>query len=693
MDLPAITLSSDIISHFNEAIQKEWVISNGLGGYAASTILGLNTRKYHGLLVAALDPPRNRTVCLEKIDEDILSSGSIYRLGTGEFQNGLFPQGYQFLKTFSISAFPSFTYQVKNITLKKTVFLPDKKNAAIVFYNIINRTNDEAELHIFPLLTCRHFHNTIDLQKNPLNFQQEHFGRNVTLNFENPDAIVNTYASEGDFVEKPNWIKAMHYREERVRGESDSDDCYQPGYYKLVITPNKETSLAIATSIVSHSANAAALSKRLGSSTEDFKKLLATTLEEKKNCLNKFYNLQKNIQRTSWLDWILLSSDSFVTRENDRLRSVIAGYYWFESWSRDTLISLPGLMLVTGRFYDAKSVLLNYISYCRKGLIPNLIIDASGQPVYNTVDATLWYVNAVLQYLKYTADFNFVKEFLWKSLKDIAEKHELGTDFGIRMDSDGLLSHGPQLTWMDAGVAGEAITPRAGKAVEIQALWYNALRILALLANKFGEKNLADKYLHMAEKAKVSFNEKFWNSQNNCLFDVVESSKTDSSLRPNQIFAISLDFIQLDANKSQRVIDFIQKELLTICGLRTLSPSDPHYKSKYKGNMIERDQAYHNGVVWPWLLGPFVTGFLKVKPSANSDAHLAMQTVIQGLFERQIYEGGLGTVNELFDSDFPHKPRGCISQSWSIAEPLRAYIEDVLQIRPQYEKEILRLSL
>jgi predicted glycogen debranching enzyme len=693
MNLPTITISSEVLSRFNEAVQKEWLITNGLGGYAASTVLGLNTRKYHGLLVAALNPPGDRTVCLEKLDEDVILGEKIFRLGTNEFQNTIFPQGYQFLRAFSVSPFPTFTYQVQSLTIKKTIFLPQRKNAVIAIYNLLNKSSNGAKFRIFPLLTCRHFHTIVELQKTSLNFHQEQINRKVNLTFTNPNNTIITYSSAGEFVEKPNWVKGLHYREEHARGESDTDNCYQPGYYELSIAPNRDTKIALATIASPNGQEAVGLSNNIGSSTADFEQLFEKTVDEQRHLLQTFYDSQKNVPVTSWLDWILLSANSFVTQESDYGRSVIAGYYWFESWGRDTFISLPGLMLVTGRYDDAKHVLLNNSIYCKKGLIPNIILDASGQALYNTVDATLWYVNSVFQYLKYTADFKFIQDHLWGTLKIIIENHENGTDFDIRLDSDGLLAHGPQLTWMDASVDGKAITPRSEKAVEIQALWYNTLKIMALLANQFGDRNLTEKYVAMADKARKSFNEKFWNPQRMCLFDVLGTSEPDSSLRPNQILATSLDFVILDINKRTKVVDVLQKEFLTLCGLRTLSPNDTGYKRVYKGSMRDRDQAYHNGIVWPWLLGPFVTGFLKTKQPNDQNLRSAMQTIIQGLFERQIYEGGLGTVNEIFDADFPHKPRGCIAQAWSIAEPLRAYIEDVLQIRPRYEKEILNSSV
>jgi len=350
---------------------------------------------------------------------------------------------------------------------------------------------------------------------------------------------------------------------------------------------------------------------------------------------------------------------------------------------------MPGLLLVPGRFSEAKDILQNFIQYCQAGLIPNLVGDRTGVPLYNTVDGTLWYINAVLQYLKYTGDFGFVKDELWESLQAIIEYHKMGTMFGIHVDDDGLLMHGAGLTWMDAKVGAQEITPRSGKAVEVQALWYNALKTMETLASKFEQKELATTYASMANQANMSFNKKFWNSQKNCLFDAVDTKDADASLRPNQIFAVSLDFSMLEKDKSQKVVDIVNQELATPYGLRTLSLNDPKFVGKCFGDVRSRDAAYHNGTIWPWLLGPYVTAYLKVNDYTVEARQQVMENLVLPLFAIGIHQGGLGTINEIYDCDPPNEPRGCISQAWSIAEPLRAYVEDILRVKPKYAKEIL----
>jgi predicted glycogen debranching enzyme len=686
MRLPAIRLTQEALSRFDEAIQKEWLITNSLGGYAASTVLGINTRKYHGLLVAALHPPCNRTVCLAKLDEEICVGNNVYQLGANEFHGAIFPQGYKFLKAFSVAPFPRYVYTAQGIEVTKTIFMPTGKNAVAAVYAILNGSGSDVAFRIYPLLTCRHFHLVVDKMRSPLGFSQQQSSREVEVAFNHPKATVAARATAGEFIEKANWIERLYYREEDRRGESSTDDCYQPGYFEVSVSPEQETEFAVVTAASENNREAKESLENIGTTMQDVKSLLERELEQRSDTLFRFYTSHKKASTSDWLSWILLAADAFIVNGAGDRASVIAGYFWFETWGRDTFISLPGLMLATGKFEDARKILVDFTRHCKQGLIPNCVEDQCGELSYNTVDATLWYVNAVLQYLKYTSDFKFVEKQLWATLKAIVDSHEKGAAFGIRVDSDGLLAHGPQLTWMDAEVAGVAVTPRAGKAVEIQALWYNTLRTMQLLANRFEERSLAEKYAEMAAKAQASFNLKFWNAEKCCLFDVVEAFGADAALRPNQIIAASLDFTMLDKVKSEQVVDVVQRELLTPCGLRTLAQNDPRYRGVYVGDRRSRDQAYHNGTVWAWLLGPYVTAFRKAK----SNSEYELKNCLMFLFTQQIAQAGLGTISEVFDGDSPHTARGCIAQAWSVAEPLRAYVEDVLQARPKYEKEVLQ---
>jgi len=685
MKLPVITITREALENFDEAIQKEWLVTNGLGGYASSTVLGVNTRKYHGLLVAALHPPGDRTVCLAKLDEELCVGNKIYPLGVNEFHGKIFPQGYLFLKEFSLNPFPKYDYQVQDIKVRKTIFMPKEKNAVAVAYEVRNRGVAEAKIRVYPLLTCRHFHSVVDRAKNPLNFRQKQ-NREVEVIFNTPKVAVTVRSTTGEFNEKATWIERLYYREEASRGESSRDDCYQPGHFEVLVPHKRERDFAVVTAASENSQECHEIVDALGNAMYDVNGQLKSEMAERENLVAEFYGSHIEVPTSDWMNWTLLAADTFTVKGADDRRSVMAGYFWFETWGRDTFISLPGLLLATGRFEDARRILLDFMRQSKQGLIPNFMQDKSGEPAYNTVDATLWYVNAVLQFLKYTGDFKFVQQQLWEGLKAIVDSHEKGTAFSIRLDGDGLLVHGPQLTWMDAEVDGEVVTPRAGKAVEIQALWYNALKTIQFLANKFDEISLAEKYAEMAFEAQKSFNEKFWNRESGCLFDVVAASGVDALLRPNQIIAVALDFTMLDYDKSEQIVDVVQRELVTPYGLRTLARSDSRYKGMYVGDRRSRDQAYHNGTVWAWLLGPYITACRKTRISSDYE----LKKSLMSLFTQQITKAGLGTISEVFDGDTPHTPRGCIAQAWSVAEPLRAYIEDIMLIRPKYEKKVLQ---
>src|SRR3990170_4939906 len=482
MKLPSISLSGQELSRFDDAIQKEWIVTNGLGGYASSTVLGVNTRKYHGLLVAALNPPGNRNVCLAKLDEEVTVGEDVYLLGANEFHDTVFPRGFIHLKEFSVSPFPKYLYSFRDIEIQKTIFMPTGKNATVAVY-LIQNGSSEAQIRVFPLLTCRHFHSVVDRSMNAVSLSQKQSDqREVQITSNMPRVATTFRATNGEFYEKPIWIERLRYREDELRGESSVDDCYQPGYFEIDVPAGEKNQFAVITAASEDSQQNVKILNAIGSTMPDIERVFQRELRRRNDMLVSFSCSHKTAPESDWLSWILLAADTFIVKGADHRRSVIAGYHWYEAWGRDTFISMPGLMLATGKFEHARTVLFEFNSYCRQGLIPNFLKDKSGKASYNTVDATLWYVNAVLQYLKYTSDFSFVHDHLWENLKDIVESHVTGTIFNIHMDTDGLLSHGERLTWMDAEVNGKAVTPRGGKAVEIQALWYNALRTVHLLA-------------------------------------------------------------------------------------------------------------------------------------------------------------------------------------------------------------------
>jgi predicted glycogen debranching enzyme len=691
MKMPIISLNREMLSRFEEAVQKEWIITNSLGGYASSTALGINTRKYHGLLVAASHPPDDRRVCLEKLDEEVSIGSNIFQLSADEFQSGIFPQGHDFLKEFSVSPFPKYVYAVQNIEVEKTVFMPHERNVAVILYKILNKSGFDAKIRAFPLTNWRSFHSVTNRRKILAEPVQKQCDKGVCIEFGTPRSTLIFESIGGRYTANGKWVESLYYREEAKRGESCLDDCYQTGFFEFEVRADRNEGFAVTAIADEDEQVAREIMADTPLTLYDMRTLYEKEAAHREDYLTKFYGTHVGIPMSDWLSWIVLATDMFIVKDaNSESKTVIAGYHWFEAWGRDTFVSLPGLMLVTGRFEDARRVFLNFKKHCKQGLIPNFIPDPTGYPAYNSVDATFWYLNAVLQYLKYTGDFRFVQEQLWEALKAIVDNHVKGTMFNIRVDGDGLLSHSGQLTWMDATVDGQPATPRTGKAVEVQALWFNGLRTMELLARKFGENSEAERYVKMAESARKSFVEKFWNAEANCLYDVVGDGGKDDSPRPNQVVAVALDFTMLDNVSNEKVVDVVQREFLTPYGLRTLTKNDPRYNGVYSGDRRSRDKAYHNGTVWPWLLGPLTTAFLKIKGYEEFRRDYAMKSFLSQLLAKQVLEAGLGTLSEVFDGDPPHTPRGCIAQAWSIAEPLRAYVEDAMQIRPKYEIEVLK---
>jgi predicted glycogen debranching enzyme len=674
MKLPSITQTQEQISRLEESIKKEWLITNGIGGYASSTVPAINTRKYHGLLIAALNPPGNRTVCVSKLDEDLFFGGDVYRLGSNNFLDTIYPQGFKLISQFSLAPYPTYTYEVAGVKLTKTIFMPQGKNVVYAIYQITNSNKEEGKILIYPILSCRYFHDVASKHDKSMSFKQTSKGSQVEVYFPSQNATVMCQCTEGTFNGDINWVEKIVYQVDASNGESSVDDCFQPGFFEVNV-PTGESRFAIAASV----------NEVLDDSDTEYKIIEESykrELQRQNESQNAFYNLNSSAPVSDWQSWIALAADTFVVHNADDEKSVIAGYHWFEPWGRDTFISIPGLLLVKGKFREAKDVLQNFSLHIKDGLIPNYIEDESGKAGYNTVDATLWFVNALWQYVKYTQDYDFVQDKFWLKLQEIIDWHQKGTLFGIHLDSDGLLSHGPGLTWMDAKVDGNAITARDGKAVEIQALWYNTLKIMQTLAGKFKEKDLEEKYTKMANTTSQSFNSKFWYTKGGYLFDVYSPNGADASLRPNQIFAVSLDFSMLDKEKSRKVVQTVQDSLVTPYGLRTLSLDDPNFVGMCAGERVSRDKAYHNGTIWPWLLGPFVTANIKVNDYSVASRDFAAQNYVIPLLRVAVGQAGLGTVSEIYDCDPPNAPKGCISQAWSVAEPLRAYIEDVLMIRP-----------
>jgi predicted glycogen debranching enzyme len=692
LTLPKINVGRDILSDINTALDREWLVTNGLGGYASSTILGINTRKYHGLLIAAFNPPVNRWVLLSKLDESLQIRNLSYDLGANEFSDVMHPTGYRFLSEFMLTPLPSFRYIVNGFSLHKTILMPYMKNATAIIYKAINTTEEEVEIHVSPLVNSRHIYDTTDKNKIDWGFTQRRQGKAIIIEpSDSLSSLILSSSNDASFVEESWWIEKMFFRVDASRNESSIDDNFRPGFFRFTVNPKETKQFYLMALAGKNGREAWSLLSSFDHKMADIDILVHEELERRQALVSLFSQRNVGLELKDWLKWLVQAADSFIVfRASTGKKSVIAGYSWFDDWGRDALISLPGLTLVTGRFENAQEILLTFKRNCKNGIIPNRFSDKAGDiPLYNTVDATLWFFNSILQYLKYTGDFEFVKTNLWNTLNEIIDYHVSGTIFGIHMEDDGLIAHGPQLTWMDATTMDGFVTPRDGKAVEIQALWYNALRTMQVLAKRFHQSDKSEKYNNMAEKAKASFLELYWNPKNGYLADVVCSGRVDLTLRPNQLIALSLDFPLIEGSKSESVVEAVWNHLWGTYGLRTLPKTDPRYNGKYFGDWGQRDGAYHNGTVWSWLLGPFITAFLKTKNHEESWRNFAFTHFLQPLFSRQLFLGGLGTISEIFDGNKPHFPRGCISQAWSIAEPLRAYVEEIAFIRPPYEKEVI----
>ncbi len=489
-ELPEISFGSDTYSNFNEAIQKEWIVTNGIGGYSSSTILGINTRKYHGFLVASLNPPLDRRVLLTKIDENIKNGNEIHSTEANEFRDGIRPSGYRFLKGFMLNPFPTFIYEINGVKLQKKIFMPYGKNATIVIYEILNESEARVSMRVLPLINSRHFHMVTDRNTIPWDFTQETHERSVEIQPTNHQSALIIYSTHGHYFQGGKWLRRIYFRVEDFRGESCFDDCYQPGFFELNINPGERKKFSVISTAGKSIREAREILSSIGFEDMDVELALSSELQRRRGLLINFHRRHREILLEDWLKWLILAADSFiVNRASTRAKSIIAGYHWFEDWGRDSLISLPGLTLVTGRFEDARQILLTFSYYCKDGVIPNFFPDRAGdRPEYNAVDASLWFIDSVLQYVKYTNDFKFVRERLWNTLTSIIERYSHGTLYGIGVDEDGLLMHGSQLTWMDVIVEGKPITSRKGKAVEIQSLWYNALKTMHLLSTHLNLK-------------------------------------------------------------------------------------------------------------------------------------------------------------------------------------------------------------
>jgi predicted glycogen debranching enzyme len=641
---------------FSSAIQREWLITNGIGGYASSTVSGANSRRYHGLLVAATHPPVGRLVMLSKLEDALLVDGRRFELATNVYgEDVVHPYGYQHLGQFRLDPFPVYTYVSDHFVLEKSIYMPRGQNTVVIEYVLPRHKSTDIELEISPLISFRDYHATTHQNPGLDSTVTQSDGLVKVRPYRDLPAL-NLAHNAAEVAITGYWYNNFEYREERARGLDHHEDLFNPLTFRVGM--NSRSRFVLIASTEPQSVELA----------DEYRKA-----ELRRHALAS----SKSSGSSDLICTLETAAEHFIVTRPP-FKTVIAGYHWFGDWGRDTMIALPGLLLSTNQPDTAKEILLQFLKYIHGGMLPNRFPDQGETPEYNTVDATLWFVDAIWQYLNYREDqewrteaLDLIREQFYPALKSIINHHLGGTRYGIHADNEGFLWAGDdstQLTWMDAKVGDVAITPRAGRAVEIQALWYNALRTVEELGRQF-QDSFADYSAGVANRLQANFERVFWNDEARCLYDVIGDSGPDSSLRPNQVIAVSLRHNLLGRERTLAVLNAAERVLLTPYGLRTLAPSDPRYRPRYEGDVWNRDSAYHQGTVWPWLAGPFFTA--KIRYSEDRSEAIAEAQAWLDRFGRHSGEAGLGQVSEIFDADEPHNPRGCIAQAWSVAELLR----------------------
>jgi predicted glycogen debranching enzyme len=652
-------------------LRQEWLVTNGLGGYASGTVSGAITRRYHGLLIAALPNPLGRMMMLNGLSERLrLPDRRVVYTGAQELA-GVTPEHTLQLAEFRLEAgLPVWRYELDGFTLEKRLLLPYRQNTVHITYRLLSGKGT-LRLGLRPAIHFRP-HDAPVSSPDPHSYQLRVCDDQFEI-ISRPDLptlrmLIHGPSSAFTFDRKETG--EIPYRTERSRGYEWQGSLWSPGYFRSDLAEGEETTLT--------------------ASTEGWEKLRAMTPKE---AFRAEWDRRKLLLaaaqpevRTGPPAELVFAADQFLIEpvgrvedaararaSGDEIRSVIAGYHWFTDWGRDTMISLEGLTLVTGRKNEAAWILRTFAHYVRDGLIPNLFPEGEKEGLYHTADATLWFFHAIHRYVELTGDRTTLK-LLLPRLVDIIDHHLKGTRFGIGMDpADGLLRQGQegyQLTWMDAKVDDWVVTPRRGKAVEINALWYNALCLLQKWLREEGDEARGCEILATAERARESFNRRFWFAEGGYLYDVVdtETGGNDDACRPNQVMAISLDYPVLEQRLWKPVMDVVTERLLTPVGLRSLAPGHPDYKSKYYGDLRSRDAAYHQGTVWAWLIGPYIDAWLKLHPDHPAEA----RKFLDG-FEPHLNEQCIGSISEVFDAEPPYTPRGCIAQAWSVAEVLRCW--------------------
>lgn len=643
-----IEFDRKICGDLEQSLRREWLETNGIGGFACGTVSGANTRRYDSILTAAAAPPLGRVTTISRVEETVWLGGRAFHLSTNLFpDNVVAPEGYKLIESFRLDPFPVWTFDLDGTRVEKRLFMVHGTNTTVVRWRLLD-ASENVRLTVRPLLAFVDYH-ALQHRSDDLDFRLSIDAGRVTVN--PPDQRLHLHVlHDGVDVRRTGyWYNDLVYAIETERGFDDREDLYQP--FEIEFDLASGPAVMIAT-------------------TDDGIDLDYEILESGE--MRRRARLVAASGSRSEIDQALvLASDQFIVARGEG-ETVIAGYPWFSDWGRDTMIALPGLTLSTRRFDTARGIITEYAQHFSEGMLPNRFPDHGDTADYNTVDATLWYFEAVRAYVEASGDIALVRDVLYEKLKESISYHVRGTRFGIKVDADGLLAAGTpgvQLTWMDAKIGDVVITPRNGKAVEIQALWYNALMTMAEFASRFGHKEDRKDFQDLAFRCRSSFEAAFWNERERCLFDVADPENPDASIRPNQLLALSLYHQLLAGERAAAVVDRVERDLLTPFGLRTLSPRDPRYCPTYIGSPFDRDSCYHQGTVWAWLMGPFVDAYRRThEPGEETERRVG--EFLSGLYGH-LLSAGVGQISEIFDGDPPHHPRGCFAQAWSVGEILR----------------------
>lgn len=659
--------------NLEEGLKKEWIITNGIGGYASSTIIGCNTRKYHGLLVAPLTPPARRFLIVSKIDEALEIEQKTYNLYTNMCR-GYISDGYKKQEKFEKNYVPVFSYKVKDTLIDKTICMKYMENTVCILYKIKNGKYN-SKLTLAPILNYRDFHQMNN--DHVFNIKQDIKNRKIKVILDNNSQTpIYIYSNDGKYIKHEDDIfRNMYYIEEEKRGFLAEENHIVCGRFEVELKPNEEKEISIICSL-EENIEEININKLIENETKRINELIDKS------------ELTKNNDKELIKDYIIATDNFIVYRPFFGLHTLIAGYHWFLDWGRDAFISFEGTLLKTKRFEIAKQVLLTFTKNIKFGLVPNGYSGFDNRPLYNSVDASLLLFEQIKKYLNYTGDYEFIKNELYSILKNIIESYKNGIDLdnnNIYLDKDNLLVSGTpetQNTWMDAKYNDIAVTPRNGKAVEINSLWYNTLKIMEELAKEFETKEVANVYAKMANRTKKSFNEKFYNDKKKCLYDVLG----DGKIRPNQLFSLSLTYPVIAPNSqvATEIFNTVTKKLLNKYGLKTLAKGESNYIEVYEGNGFKRDMSYHQGITWPWLLGIYYDAYknmIKFEKDKQKKKYIEEECnkfieKVKDVFVNAFYEDGMvGSISELYDSKAPYLPKGAMAQCWSVAEVFRIILK------------------